>query len=109
MKKLALGLLIVTMVAGCLTSGHTNQSASGSTRPESQEIMEFAGTVVFVPLEGGFYGILDDSGKRFDPHNLPEQMRQDGLRVQVKARPVTGAVGFHMWGTIVEILEIHPK
>ncbi len=107
MKKLAFGLLIMMLVAACFTPGHSGEP--GPAKDSAQGILEFSGTVVYVPLEGGFYGILDPAGKRYDPRNLPEKMRQDGLSVQVKVRPLPNAVGFHMWGTIVEILEISVK
>lgn len=68
----------------------------------------FSGRVVHVTLEGGFFGLVADDGSRYDPMNLPETFRNDGLRVTVKARRVPGAVSIRMWGTIIEVLEILP-
>lgn len=71
--------------------------------------MRFTGRVVYVPIEGGFFGIVADDGRKYDPRNLPEAFQRDGLPVQVTARPLEGIVGFHMWGQIVEIVEIKKR
>jgi hypothetical protein len=66
-------------------------------------------TVVFVQLEGGFYGLVTADGHRYDPTNLPESMRRDGLKVQFTARPLLRTAGTHMWGQRIELLDIHPR
>ncbi len=56
------------------------------------------GTVRHVEVEGEFYGIVADDGTKLDPVNLPEDFRQDGVRVQVRVVEVKDAVSTHMWG-----------
>jgi hypothetical protein len=68
--------------------------------------MNATGTVVFLPIEGGFYGIQGDDGKKYDPANLPDEFRKDGLRIRYEVKEVKGRAGVHMWGTIVEIVHI---
>ncbi len=68
--------------------------------------MIVTGKVVHVPLEGGFYGIIADDGRQFDPLGLPEEFKEDGLAVRATLRPSEGVVSFRMWGTIVEIVHI---
>lgn len=63
------------------------------------------GTVVWQTLEGGFFAIHTDDGKKYDPINLPNAMKQDGLRISVQARLKEGAVSFHMYGPIIEIVD----
>ncbi|MCS7242333.1 MAG: hypothetical protein NZ706_06645, partial [Candidatus Caldatribacterium sp.] len=53
--------------------------------------IQVTGTVVYVPLEGGFFGILGDNGVQYEPVNLPEEFRVDGLRVVFVAEHVEGA------------------
>jgi hypothetical protein len=65
----------------------------------------FSGTVEYIDLEGGFYGIIDHDD-RYDPLNLPEEFQIEGLRVFVVAKIVDDQVSFHMWGTIIKILFI---
>jgi len=64
------------------------------------------GTVVFLSFEGGFYGIKADDGRNYDPMNLPEDLRKDGLRVRFEAKELKDRASFHMWGTIVELVHI---
>lgn len=63
------------------------------------------GRVMYVPLEGGFFGIVADSGKRYEPVNLPEDFRKDGLRVAFVAEPFEG-VSSHMWGELIRLVRI---
>ena len=68
--------------------------------------IETTGTVVFSELEGGFYGIVDDRGKRYDPANLESEFKSNGLRVRFRAKVLRNHVSVRMWGELVEILEI---
>ena len=65
-----------------------------------------SGTVVFADLEGGFYGIVDDAGERYDPVNLGDEFKSDGLRIRFEAKVLRDRVSVHMRGRLVEILEI---
>jgi len=67
---------------------------------------EIVGTVVHKAIEGGFYAIDGDDGRKYDPINLPESFRKDGLRVIVTARRRTDAMSLHMYGAIIEIVNI---
>ena len=67
---------------------------------------KLSGTVVYLSFEGGFYGIKGDDGKNYDPTNLPEEFRKDGLRVQFEAKQLKNQVSFHVWGNIVELVHI---
>ena len=64
------------------------------------------GTVLYIPIEGGFYGLIADDGTKYDPTNLAEEYKQNGLRVKFKVNPKKGVASIHMWGTIVEIMKI---
>ncbi|MCK9278405.1 MAG: DUF333 domain-containing protein [Methanoculleus sp.] len=66
------------------------------------------GTVTYIDLEGGFYGIIAEDGMNYLPGNLPEEYRIDGLRVQFSADLDEETVGFHMWGTPVKVRTIEP-
>lgn len=102
--KRSILLLLTLLLLAC--GGPSNHSPAGPQRPGGRDLIEFTGRIVYVPLEGGFYGILADDGQRYDPLSLPEPWRQDGLQVRVKGRLRPGSVGFHMWGMRIEILHI---
>ncbi|MHC4755778.1 MAG: hypothetical protein ACYTBP_11605 [Planctomycetota bacterium] len=64
------------------------------------------GTVRYLMFEGGFYGIVGDDGRKYDPVKLPEKFRKDGVRVRFRAREKKNVAGIHMWGKIVVIEKI---
>lgn len=65
-----------------------------------------AGTVTHVDLEGGFYGITGDDGKQYDPLNLDEKYRVNGLRVAFEAGEAKDTATTRMWGTPVNLVFI---
>lgn len=77
-----------------------------SCAAQEQKTISGTGSIKYIGLEGGFYGIVADDGKRYDPVNLPEEFRQDGLRVRIELRPRPDMASLHMWGMIVEVLKI---
>ncbi|MGH2567585.1 MAG: hypothetical protein ACRDGA_04550 [Bacteroidota bacterium] len=70
------------------------------------DMIRDTGTIRFIALEGGFYGIVADGGMNYDPVNLAEEFKQDTLRVRFTAKPAKEQVDFHMWGRKVELIAI---
>ena len=64
------------------------------------------GTVKYISLEGGFYGITTEDNKNLDPLNLSKEFQVDGKRISFKYVEKKDMASFHMWGKIVEIIEI---
>jgi len=89
-------------LAGCGGGAPLNQLGA----PAREGDVQFAGVVRYINIEGGFYGIVDDSGADYDPRNLPAGFQQDARRVHGVARVRNDMMSFHMWGTIVDILSI---
>jgi len=81
-------------------------SATETKTSITADVFEIIGTVAYVELEGGFYAIIAEDGKRYDPMNLPNSFRTDGLKVTVKAKLRPDAAGFHMYGPIIEVVDI---
>jgi len=77
-----------------------------STLTPPADSFEIVGTVTYRNIEGGFYAIDGDNGSKYDPINLPESFRKDGLRVKVTARLRMDAMSLHMYGAIVEVVNI---
>jgi hypothetical protein len=120
MKQIIHGML----VAGCIMAVYGCNKGSNSTNdmPESgpdmggqqesasmeapADAFEFTGTVVYMDLEGGFYAIDADDGNKYDPLNLPEAFRKEGMRVKVSAQHQTDIMSIHGYGTIIKILAI---
>ena len=81
-------------------------ASSGSTPIPPADSFEIVGTVTYKNIEGGFYVIDGDNGSKYDPITLPEAFRKDGLRVKVIARRQVDAISIHMYGAIIEVLNI---
>ncbi|OUD14961.1 hypothetical protein [Thioflexithrix psekupsensis] len=73
---------------------------------ESEETLHFNGKITYVDVEGGFYGITADDGRRFMPTNLPDKFKQAELAVAVQAVIAEDVIGIHMWGQSIELLQI---
>ena len=65
--------------------------------------METIATVVYIELEGGFWGLTTVDGDQLLPLNMPEQLKVEGAEVRVWVKPVEDAVTIQMWGTPVKI------
>jgi len=78
---------------------------SGCTK---KDIITGEGEIKYIDLEGGFYGLISSDGSKYDPVNLPDEYKIDGLPVEFELYKIDGAVSIHMWGEIVYINEIHP-
>lgn len=64
------------------------------------------GTVRFIEINGGFWGIVGDDGKHYDPMDLDPQLQEDGLRVRFEAVPETDMMSSRMWGAMIRLIHI---
>lgn len=69
-------------------------------------MITFNAKVTYQPLEGGFWGLIDDAGHRYLPDQLTPAFQHDGLRVQVRATLAEKTFGIQMWGTRIRLLDI---
>ncbi|NYT07352.1 MAG: META domain-containing protein, partial [Methanomicrobiales archaeon] len=64
------------------------------------------GTVRFIDLEGGFYGIVTATGEQYLPMNLAPEFSVDGFAVEFTARERLDLSTTAMWGVPVELISI---
>lgn len=88
-------IMVTAMVIPATCTGEGRKSLVSGT-----------GTVKFIELEGGFFGIVGDDGKNYDPLNLSKDFQQNGLRVRFEASLRPDIVTIRQWGTIIEITRI---
>ena len=105
-----LALIVLWTAAACSTKPPPETvTPTPSETPDAataRGLVDGVGTITFFDLEGGFYGLVADDGAKYDPMNLDETFRQDGLRVRFRARLRTDVMTIRQWGKPVEILEI---
>ena len=93
-KILYLTILVLVIAIIVLTSCNDAGKISG------------IGTIRYLDLEGGFYGIVGDDGKNYEPTNLSQEFQEDCLPIHFEAKIRKDIASAHMWGTMVEITKI---
>lgn len=62
------------------------------------------GTVEYHDLGMGFWGITDTKGNQWQPVNMPEQFKTEGVKVRCTVRILEDVATVAMWGTPVKII-----
>jgi hypothetical protein len=96
--QLLMGLFLLAALDSPAMGAGDNEKGTG--------IRSGTGTIKYINLEGGFYGILADNGQKYLPGNLAKEYQVDGRRVTFRAKILTGVVTIQMWGTPVEVLSM---
>lgn len=112
MKPLLI-VLIASSLSACAGGPETTTPPSRQESPamadgpiQNEGLIQGLATVHYQDIEGGFWGLIADDGQKYDPLELDEALQQDGLRVRFSARPDPDRMSTHMWGQIVELVEI---
>jgi len=106
---LPLSLIFMTGACRSATDGDASSDSDTTSAPAEDQAFTIIGTVQHIAIEGGFYGIVAENGRRYDPMNLPEAFRVDGLPVVCRARLAANMASFHMWGQLIEIVDIQRR
>ena len=89
--------LVFVLTGACVLSFGTGAA---------QDEISFVGEVKWISLEGGFFGLVAEDGRKFFPLNLPEEFKKEGLKIRVKGNIGKGIATVQMWGIPFEIREI---
>lgn len=100
-------------------SGPGKFSESGSQKPDRNEnnssspistislsessLISGTGVVVYEDIEGGFYGVISDEGRRFRPQGIPDELKVNGTKIAFSFRPDPETLSVFMWGEPVVI------
>ena len=60
-------------------------------------------TVKHMSIEGGFWGLFDQQGRKWLPVNLPEQLKREGVEANCTLEEMPDVVTSYNWGTPVRI------
>jgi hypothetical protein len=96
-------VLLVALVLAISSLSVVSLAAVSTNVGGDQSLVVKTGTVRYIGIEGGFFGIASDDGNHYDPINLGSQYKVDGLRIVFMARILSGMASVHMWGIIIEI------
>lgn len=67
------------------------------------------GKVIYLAMEGGFYGIISDDGRKYLATNLPSMFQQNNLTLRGKAISQPNTLGIHQWGEYIQLLDISAR
>lgn len=106
-KGLFTNAIFLISFASVLTGVCISSLRAGSAEDE----ISFVGEVRWISVEGGFFGLVAEDGKKFFPLNLPEEFKKEGLKIKVKGNIKKGIATVQMWGAPFEIheIEVHRK
>ncbi|MFQ5703060.1 MAG: hypothetical protein ACE5HT_03470 [Gemmatimonadales bacterium] len=90
-------LVAVVVIGGC----------SGTTDPlQSRQQAVVSGSIEFLNFEGGCWAIKLSDDIRYQPTNLPDEFRKDGLSIRAELKRRDDLASICQFGTIVEIIWI---
>ena len=84
-------LFLAAGACGCLQQGNQEKAVTST------------GTITYVELEGGFYGLIASDGTRYLPLNLDDPFKVDGMNVTFEGIIREDVATIQQWGTPLEI------
>jgi len=106
LRRLFLALAVLALAVSFAACDGLTVSIYGFSRMVGTDQVEGVGTIIYIRIEAGFYGIVAGTDGRWDPINLPAGYMQDGLRVKFQAKLRKDLADTHAWGTLVELTSI---
>ncbi|MFT5521940.1 MAG: hypothetical protein ACI9IA_002546 [Enterobacterales bacterium] len=70
------------------------------------KLMTLTATVTYIDLEGGFYGLITDKGKKLLPINLEKEHQIDGTVLSFSSKRITTRFTTKQWGQLVELVDV---
>ncbi len=106
MRLLSWLVIAVVGLAGCAGSDPPEAGQSEGGAPDPHDVISGVGTIRYIELEGGFYGIVAEDSTRYNPSGLDEAFRTDGQRVRFRLQVREDVMTTQMWGRPVRVLEM---
>ncbi|GAA6185132.1 MULTISPECIES: hypothetical protein [Alteromonadaceae] len=120
MNKL-LCLFSIIFFVGCsgTDTADTSVSAAAQAKPavelkkannseatqEETEMLTITGTIVYKGMEGGFFGLDANDGKKYMPRGMNKELLQNGMVVEVKGYVLTDVLTFQQYGEVLKVVE----
>lgn len=92
--------------AGVLLLTLSLVSISGCIASETHSDLNITGKIQYNDLEGGFFGLVTQSGEHYLPIDLPDEYKKDGLTVRVSGQVDPDVMTIQMWGQPLRIHSI---
>lgn len=118
--KIASFIAGLLLIVGCPQKNDASQEIKASNEvqqvkavKEHQPLKEqtvnknltYRGTVKYFDLEGGFFGIVTDKGKKLLPQGLNREMLTDGAVIEFSGQMIKGMMTIQQWGTPFKVTD----
>lgn len=103
------GTMLVVGLSSCAESGTSGWVVLEPEPSASGEPLQIVGTVHYLDLEGGLFVIRDAGGVQYNPVNLPDDFRQDGMSIEAEAYRRNDMVSIGMVGPLIELIRVRPR
>lgn len=108
--KLIIYVFLIFAIAGCAGEKVTAESAQVSenqpqAEKQAENMINVTGTIVFKGMEGGFYALDADDGRKFMPQGMNKDMLKHGMKVQVTGIILKDMMTFQQYGEVLKVTE----
>ena len=100
--------LIIILLAGCGQGGDDWVTPTPPAEVKGPTLT-IAGVVRHLEIGGGVFAIRGQDSVTYDPTNLPDGFRKDGLRVEAVARRCDDMMSMRQVGPIVDLERIRAR
>jgi len=89
-----------------LKNSQLTQDKTMQENMQTKSNLPYKGTVHYLRMEGGFYGIITDKGEKLLPLNLDKQYLSSGAIIHFSGSYVKDMMTIQQWGTPFKIKEV---
>ena len=72
---------------------------------QAEDMINVTGTIVFKGMEGGFYALDADDGRKFMPQGMNKALLKHGMKVQVSGIILKDMLTFQQYGEVLKVTE----
>lgn len=110
LHAVVLGLCLISLAACDNQPNESTEDLTDDTsRTSGKNMIEITGEVQHVSLEGGAWIIHGSDSTRYEPLNLADEYKEEGLKVHVVAQKQPDKMSFLQVGPIIEISSIEKR
>lgn len=108
--KLVIFVFLVFVTVGCAGEKIPEKSTQASeNKPQAEKqaenMINVTGTIVFKGMEGGFYALDADDGRKFMPQGMNKDLLKHGMKVQVTGMILKDMMTFQQYGEVLKVTE----
>lgn len=104
-KSVSVWLVVISLLITAMACNLASASNPEEASQDGDNIVRVTGTVIHLPFEGGFWGIVGDDGEKYLPLALPQELQCEGLRAEFELEILEDVGNIYLWGIAVNVLD----